>query len=117
MQLNGVPLFTENEETKLESIIEFETALMALDFSLRIQFPCPRRTLHFGPKKTIGTQQNPLTHQYAQMKKIMVSDFDTKSKVRLQSALTVGGQTADSSKKAETYRMHVREAANFGTVN
>jgi len=88
MSMNGVPLFTENEETKLDTVIEFETALMALDFSLKIQFPCPKRTLNFGPKKTIGTQQNPLTHQYATMKRIMVSDFDTKSKARLQSAST-----------------------------
>jgi len=34
--MNVVPLFTENEETKLDTVIEFETALMALDFSLKI---------------------------------------------------------------------------------
>jgi hypothetical protein len=100
--LNGVPLFSENNEMQAGCVIEFETALMALDFAPKNQFPCPRRTLNFGPKKTIGKQQNNLTHQYATMKRIMVSDFDTKSKVRLQSATTVGqisGPTAASSKK------------------
>lgn len=88
--MNGVALFSENNEMQLGSVIKFETALMALDFAPKNQFPCPRRTLNFGPKKTIGMQQNNLTHQYATMKRIMVTDFDTMSKVRLQSALTVG---------------------------
>lgn len=99
----GVPLFSENNEIQAGSVIEFETALMALDFAPKNQFPCPRRTLNFGPKKTIGKHQNNLTHQYGIMKTIAVSNFDTKSKVRLQSATTVGqisGLTAASSKKA-----------------
>ncbi len=62
--VSGIPL--SNDLT----VVQFEAALMALDFYPAIRYPCTKKTLNFGPKKTVGNNQNNLTHHYATMKRI-----------------------------------------------
>ncbi len=48
--LNGVPVHHEDgsPDTGVQHIIEFETALMALESIPKMMQPCPKKTLNFG---------------------------------------------------------------------
>lgn len=56
--LNGVPVQTFNhfgDDSTMQQelhVIEFETALMALESFKKIQQPCPKKTLNFGVSLT-----------------------------------------------------------------
>jgi hypothetical protein len=43
---------------------------------------CPKKTMSFGPKRTVGKEQNRLMHHYMAMKTLKINDFDTYNKAR-----------------------------------
>ena len=54
---------------------------MALEPKNKIPHPCPKKTLSFGPKKQMGYLSNPVSHHYAEQKKIRYTEFDTKKEI------------------------------------
>lgn len=81
---------------------------MALAQIPKIQNPCMKRTMLVGPKKFVGSVENPQIHQYTS-KKITFTEFDTLSLV--PSAKTASQMTAPGSSKYGGFRSNESSSA------
>ena len=64
-----------------QQLIEFEQALLVQSNIPNISNPCMRRTMNIGPKKFVGSRENPQLHLHTN-RKANFTDFDTFSMLK-----------------------------------